>query len=181
MIRWTCPACGPKTLAACGGLSFHRSQPVTLLNPFNGARKTLRRAPPIPPTNERGLLHRWHDRDDPSLWDAESVFLDGPDHAFLRAITFQLRTPAVHRRTTKRRCLTTVNRMVAGSNPARGASKIKYLLDFYGRPCGTFLSGPRRGPLQKINVVISSPARRRCRDRERRETALRGSGPHAKL
>src|SRR6266550_4776978 len=38
-------------------------------------------APPIPPTNERGLLHHWHDRDDPSLWDAESVFLDGPDHA----------------------------------------------------------------------------------------------------
>jgi hypothetical protein len=35
----------------------------------------------IPPTNERGLLHRRHDRDDPSLWDAESVFLDGPDHA----------------------------------------------------------------------------------------------------
>jgi hypothetical protein len=35
---------------------------------------------PIPPTNERGLLHRWHDRDNPSLW-AGSVFLDGPDHA----------------------------------------------------------------------------------------------------
>jgi len=35
----------------------------------------------IPPTNERGLLHRWHDRDNPSSWAAGSIFLDGPDHA----------------------------------------------------------------------------------------------------
>ena len=41
---------------------------------FLGAR-------PIPPTNERELLHRWHDRDNPSLWAVVSVFLDGPDHA----------------------------------------------------------------------------------------------------
>jgi hypothetical protein len=39
------------------------------------------RARAIPPTNERGLLHHWHDRDNPSLWAAGSVFLDGPDHA----------------------------------------------------------------------------------------------------
>jgi hypothetical protein len=32
-------------------------------------------------TNERGLLHRWQDRDNPSLGAAGSVFLDGPDHA----------------------------------------------------------------------------------------------------
>ena len=35
----------------------------------------------IPPTNERRLLHRWHDRDNPSSRDAKSVFLDGPDGA----------------------------------------------------------------------------------------------------
>lgn len=35
----------------------------------------------IPPTNERGLLRRWHDRDNPSLGAAGSVFLDGPDPA----------------------------------------------------------------------------------------------------
>jgi hypothetical protein len=35
----------------------------------------------ISPTNESGLLRRWHDRDNPSLWAAGSVFLDGPDHA----------------------------------------------------------------------------------------------------
>jgi len=38
-------------------------------------------ARPIPPTKESGLLHRWDDRDNPSLWPAGSVFLDGPDHA----------------------------------------------------------------------------------------------------
>ena len=32
--------------------------------------------------NQReGLLHSWHDRDNPSLWAAGSVLLDGPDHA----------------------------------------------------------------------------------------------------
>ena len=35
----------------------------------------------IPPTNERGLFHRWYDPDNPPLWAAGSVFLDGPDHA----------------------------------------------------------------------------------------------------
>jgi hypothetical protein len=29
---------------------------------------------------QRGLLHRWHDRDNPSWWAAGLVFLDGPDH-----------------------------------------------------------------------------------------------------
>jgi hypothetical protein len=35
----------------------------------------------IPPTNESGLFHFWYDCDDPSVWAAGSVFLDGPDHA----------------------------------------------------------------------------------------------------
>jgi hypothetical protein len=35
----------------------------------------------MPPTNERRLLHRWHDRDNPSPRDAGSVFQDGPDRA----------------------------------------------------------------------------------------------------
>jgi hypothetical protein len=33
----------------------------------------------IPPTNERGLLYRWYDRDNPSSWDLGSIFLDGPN------------------------------------------------------------------------------------------------------
>jgi hypothetical protein len=35
----------------------------------------------IPPTDERELLHHWYDCDNPSLWAAGQVFLDGPDHA----------------------------------------------------------------------------------------------------
>jgi hypothetical protein len=55
---------------------------------FLGAR-------PIPPTNERELLHRWHDRDNPSMWAAGSVFLDRPDHAKkFRPVQTQLCWPA---------------------------------------------------------------------------------------
>jgi hypothetical protein len=35
----------------------------------------------IPPTNERRLLHPWHDRDNPSSWAARSIFLDGANYA----------------------------------------------------------------------------------------------------
>jgi hypothetical protein len=84
---------GPPSLDGYGPMSLDSASPAQSDNSgfsFSGRARLCRSAPAglwlsatpaIPPTNERGFLHRWHDRDNPSLWAAGSVFLDGPDDA----------------------------------------------------------------------------------------------------